>query len=131
MPESEIINQELSIDSRIRSQNIEGAKNFEEYWIASVGETLYNKFVNKYTKKMWLVDQNSEIDTFSWSPKGVALKEGNAAAWEGSYSGYPYAADGYNFTLSLVLDVKVFDHDVTKDIQKKYLLWTMKRLFLI
>ena len=46
---------------------------------------------------MWLVDDNQEIDTFGWSPKGVALKDGPRAAWDTAISGYPYAADGYDF----------------------------------
>ena len=32
--------------------------------------------IDKYNKKMWLVDDNKKIDTFNWSPKGVALKDG-------------------------------------------------------
>lgn len=72
------------------------AKNLEEYWIRSVGATLYDKFISKYSKKMWQVDDNRSIDTFNWSPKGVTLKEGPRAAWDTAISGYPYAPDGYN-----------------------------------
>jgi UDP-galactopyranose mutase len=72
------------------------AKNLEEYWIGSVGRTLYDKFIDKYNKKMWQVEDNREIDTFNWSPKGVALKEGPKAAWDTAISAYPYAPDGYN-----------------------------------
>jgi UDP-galactopyranose mutase len=72
------------------------AKNLEEYWVGSVGQTLYDKFIDKYNKKMWLVDDNKKIDTFNWSPKGVAIKSGPRAAWDTAISAYPYAEDGYN-----------------------------------
>jgi UDP-galactopyranose mutase len=72
------------------------ATNLEEYWLRSVGKTLYNKFIDQYSKKMWLVEDNRELDTFNWSPKGVALKEGPRAAWDQAKSAYPYAPDGYN-----------------------------------
>lgn len=72
------------------------AKNLEDYWLRSVGQTLYAKFIDTYSKKMWQVKDNREIDTFNWSPKGVALKEGPRAAWDIAISAYPYAPDGYN-----------------------------------
>jgi UDP-galactopyranose mutase len=79
------------------------AKNLEEFWEASVGKTLYSKFVENYNKKMWLVDDNKVIDNFGWSPKGVALKEGPRESWDDAISAYPIAADGYNkyFDLSV------------------------------
>jgi len=67
----------------------------EDYWINSVGSSLYNKFIKKYSKKMWRMEA-SDIDTFSWSPKGVALKSGPRAAWDTAISAYPYFLDGYN-----------------------------------
>ena len=72
------------------------ARNLEEYWIGSVGKTLFNKFIDKYNKKMWLVDDCKQIDTFNWSPKGVALKDGPRAAWDTAISAYPYAENGYD-----------------------------------
>ena len=47
----------------------EEAKDYEDFWIKSIGPTLYKKFVEKYTKKMWMIDDNKLIDDFSWSPK--------------------------------------------------------------
>ncbi len=95
------------------------AQNLEEYWINSVGPTLYKKFIEQYSKKMWLVGDNRELDTFNWSPKGVALKEGPRAAWDIAKSAYPYAADGYNpyFTLStaqarVLLSTKIESFDL-------------------
>jgi len=43
------------------------AKNLEDYWIGSVGEALYSKFIDRYSKKMWQFKGNKLIDTFSWS----------------------------------------------------------------
>ena len=77
-------------------KGVANAKNLEEYWIGSVGQILYDKFIDQYNKKMWLVDDNRVIDTFNWSPKGVALKTGPRAAWDTAMSAYPYAPDGYN-----------------------------------
>jgi len=81
---------------RQAATGVTAAKNLEDYWIGSVGRTLYEKFIDKYNKKMWLVDDNSVIDTFNWSPKGVTIKSGPRAAWDTAISAYPLAPDGYN-----------------------------------
>jgi UDP-galactopyranose mutase len=91
MPDSSLINREL-----LSLKGVADSKNLEDYWIGSVGKTLYNKFINTYSKKMWQVNDNRDIDTFNWSPKGVALKEGNRAAWDNAISGYPFASNGYD-----------------------------------
>jgi len=96
MPEQKQINEELNIDKEKKALSIKEAKNFEEYWVASIGETLYSKFIDGYTRKMWNVKSNKEIDTFNWSPKGATLKEGPRAAWDSALSGYPYALNGYD-----------------------------------
>jgi len=81
----------------LRSLNLaKDAKNFEEFWIKSIGETLYEKFVKNYSKKMWQIDDNKIIDDFSWSPKGVTVKEGEKAAWDTAISAYPIAFNGYD-----------------------------------
>jgi UDP-galactopyranose mutase len=72
------------------------ARNFEEYWINSIGRTLYDKFVDRYSRKMWLIDDNKRIDDFTWSPKGVTIKEGPRAAWDTAISAYPIAFNGYD-----------------------------------
>ncbi|MEO8629534.1 MAG: FAD-dependent oxidoreductase, partial [Betaproteobacteria bacterium] len=72
------------------------AKNFEEFWIYSIGETLYRKFIDRYSRKMWLIDSNNQIDDFTWSPKGVTIKEGARAAWDTAISAYPIAFNGYD-----------------------------------
>jgi UDP-galactopyranose mutase len=91
MPDSDEIQRELN-----QLKGVANAKNLEEYWIGSVGKILYKKFIDTYSKKMWRVTDNTSIDTFNWSPKGVALKEGTRAAWDTAISGYPYAANGYD-----------------------------------
>jgi len=77
------------------AHGVEESKNFEEFWINSVGTTLYEKIVKNYTKKMWQMEP-SQIDTFKWSPKGVTIKDGPRAALDNCMSGYPIAKDGYN-----------------------------------
>ncbi len=91
MPDNDLIAAE-----RKAAVGVANAKNLEEYWIGSVGQRLYDKVIDKYNKKMWLVDDNKRIDTFNWSPKGVTIKSGPRAAWNTAMSAYPYAPDGYN-----------------------------------
>ena len=100
MPESETILNELE-----NRHGIAESKNFEEYWINSVGKTLYNKMINGYTKKIWQVEDNKEIDTFNWSPKGATIKDGPKQAWNEAISAYPYAEDGYNSYFDSVMDI--------------------------
>lgn len=72
------------------------ASDYEDFWKKSVGDTLYKKFIETYTKKMWMINDNSIIDDFSWSPKGVAIKRGAREGWDTAISAYPTAIDGYN-----------------------------------
>jgi UDP-galactopyranose mutase len=78
------------------AHGVDQAKNFEEFWINSVGKKLYEKIVKNYTEKMWQMEP-SKIDTFKWSPKGVTIKDGPRAALDNCMSGYPIARDGYNY----------------------------------
>ncbi len=91
MPDRDKIHQELEMLS-----GVENVKNLEEYWIGSVGKTLYSKFIDQYSKKMWAVKSNAEIDTFNWSPKGAALKTGPKAAWTEAISAFPIKENGYD-----------------------------------
>lgn len=76
--------------------NSEEPKDFEEYWINKVGPTLYNMFVNQYSKKMWMIDSNKTFDIFKWSAKDKPIETGSKEAYKGSYIGYPIPIDGYN-----------------------------------
>ena len=96
MPDYKLINNEIQEIKNSEYAGVKKAKNLEDYWIASVGNRLYSKMIEQYNKKMWLVEDNKEIDTFNWSPKGVTLKEGPRAAWDNVISGYPYDENGYD-----------------------------------
>ena len=93
MPDKNKIKKELSKKSELKIKN---SKNMEDYWINSIGKTLYGKTIEKYNKKMWLVNNNKKIDTFRWSPKGATLKSGPRAAWDKAISAYPIKFNGYN-----------------------------------
>ena len=69
---------------------------FEEYWIQRVGRTLYDLFVNGYSKKMWMVESNKMFDIFKWSAKDKPIETGTREAYKGSYLGYPVGLPGYN-----------------------------------
>ena len=45
MPDSDQIQAELG---HVTLEGVADARNLEEFWIASVGRTLYDKFINKY-----------------------------------------------------------------------------------
>ena len=79
-------------------------KNLEDFWIKSVGNTLYEKFVKYYTQKMWLTKDNKTIDNFGWSPKGVTIKDGGRESWGSAISAYPIAPNGYNDYFDLATD---------------------------
>lgn len=107
MPEKDKILSELAAVKKIIDEDANGAgllnqkgpagaKNLEEFWVRSVGRTLYKKFIDGYSKKMWKLEDNRMIDDFSWSPKGVALKQGAREAWDNAISAYPIAPNGYD-----------------------------------
>lgn len=116
MPDHEQIQKELK-----QCSGVENAKNMEEYWIRSVGPTLYSKFIDDYSKKMWQVKSNTEIDDFNWSPKGVAIKDGPKAAWTEAISAFPKTLNGYNDLfdkttqgVSVLLNTTISDYDISK-----------------
>ena len=61
MPDKDAIYEELK---SIIEDAIHSSKNLKDYWISSVGKTLYGKFVDGYSKKMWQIDDNKKIDYF-------------------------------------------------------------------
>ncbi len=93
MPDKKKIKKELKNKNNFKLKN---SKNMEDYWINSIGKTLYSKTIKNYNKKMWLVNDNKKIDTFKWSPKGATLKSGPRAAWDKAISAYPIKFNGYN-----------------------------------
>jgi UDP-galactopyranose mutase len=53
-------------------------------------------FIEKYTRKMWRVEDETVIDDFTWSPKGVAIKRGPREGWDNAISAYPRDLTGYD-----------------------------------
>jgi UDP-galactopyranose mutase len=104
MPDMEQVLQQIE-----KKNEPENATNLEDYWVRSVGGILYSKFVETYSKKMWQVSSNRELDDFAWSPKGVALNtRDTTAAWTEAISAFPLANDGYDqFFLRATKDVEV------------------------
>lgn len=91
MPDAAEIHGELrSLD------NSKEPANFDEYWLQRVGRRLYDKFVNNYSKKMWMIDDNKIFDIFKWSAKDKAIETGTKEAYKGSYIGYPVNLNAYN-----------------------------------
>lgn len=86
------------IRGELAAAGVKSPQNLEEYWLQSVGPTLYGKFVKNYSEKMWGGIDNRTITDFGFTPKGVAIKApgANVAAWSEALSGFPLAADGYN-----------------------------------
>jgi len=116
MPECEQIEEELEV-----AHGAAAARNLEEYWIGSVGRTLYEKMVKGYTEKMWMLPEARMLDDFGWSPKGVALKEGPRACWDSAISAYPVAPNGYDdyFDIAtagtkVLLNTTITDYDLEK-----------------
>ncbi len=118
MPDKKKIKNELKKNSRKKIE----AKNLEEFWLKSIGPTLYGKIIDNYNKKMWLVNSNKKLDTFNWSPKGYTIKKGSRAAFDDHISCYPYASDGYNKYfdhIKKIKNVKIFFKSILKNINLK------------
>lgn len=90
--------------------NSEEPKDFEEYWLNRIGRTLYDMFVNNYSKKMWMIEDNRIFDIFKWSAKDKPIESGPKGTYKDSIIGYPYANDGYNH----YFDVMTAEVDVCK-----------------
>lgn len=79
--------------------------NFEEFWIARVGPTLYAKYIREYNKKAWLVQSNTEMDFgFEATVKRRPLESGDRYEFRDWYNCYPIAPDGYNRFFDLALE---------------------------
>jgi len=84
MPDKEKIDQELR-----ERPHPSTARNFEEYWIYSVGATLYDKFVKNYSKKMWQIESNTALTDFKFDGKGVQLRTGTKEVRPEFFISYP------------------------------------------
>lgn len=101
MPDKKKIKNEIKL-----AKNVAQSKNLEEFWIRSIGKTLFNKTIKEYNKKMWQVNSCKEIDSFKWSPKGYTIKKGSQAAFDDRISMYPTEKDGYNTYFDLIPKIK-------------------------
>ena len=118
MPDKKKIKTELKNKKILK---INKSQNLEEYWINSIGKTLYEKVIKDYNKKMWMTNDVSKIDTFNWSPKGATLKKSNdtTEAWEKKniFSCYPIKLNGYNDYFDMLhkkKDVKILLNSTVK-----------------
>jgi len=120
MPDKEKIFKELKLSGSEDLRN----SNFEEWVVYSLGPTLYDKFFETYSKKMWQIESNRELDaTFGWrevKPKKLTLKTGSRATWDtGKISAFPKKLNGYDdyFRIAtknaeVCLDAKIETYDV-------------------
>lgn len=113
-PDRALIRKELE-----NLSEVDKPKNLEEYWKAKVGPTLYRKFIENYTRKMWQIEPR-EFDDISWSVKGVAIKTGKEkVAWSEAFSGFPEAPNGYDDyfkiatkDVTVLLETKITEFDI-------------------
>ena len=98
-PRAEQIKEELAARDNTREPG-----DFEEYWKQKVGPTIYEMFVEEYSKKMWMIDDNRIFDIFKWSAKDRPIETGSREAYKGSFIGFPIAPDGYNRYYDVMLD---------------------------
>ena len=91
MPDRNAIGQELEA-----RKDPALARNFEEYWIYSVGPTLYEKFVKSYSRKMWQLESNTLLTDFKFDGKGVKLQTGTREVNPHYHVYYPTGLDGWD-----------------------------------
>ncbi len=73
------------------------ANNFEEYWEGSLGNVLYEGFIKNYSKKMWGIEDNTEIDLDNIPVHKNALRQSDEDYFDGEqYTAYPISLTGYN-----------------------------------
>lgn len=84
--------------------NGEAPADLHEYWLQRVGPTIYDMFVDHYSKKMWMVEDNRVFDIFKWSAKDRPIESGTRDAYKGSFIGYPVPADAYNGYFDAMVD---------------------------
>ncbi len=53
-------------------------------------------FVNNYSKKMWMIEDNKIFDIFKWSAKDKCIETGQKGAYKDSIIGYPWGPTAYN-----------------------------------
>ncbi len=91
MPDRNSIQRELA-----ERPPLETARNFEEYWMYSVGPTLYDKFVKQYSQKMWQIETNTVLTDFKFDGKGVELRNGTHQVRPDWFVSYPVSLNGWD-----------------------------------
>jgi UDP-galactopyranose mutase len=95
MPDFNLIKNDLMFEGNNFTN--QKSDNFEDYWLNAIGPTLYNKFVDKYSKKMWTIESNRNLSSnFEWVNRGTPIRDGDDRLYKDQYQGYPQAYDGYN-----------------------------------
>jgi UDP-galactopyranose mutase len=92
---------------RIRAEMAEAAKtakepprNFEEKWVGGVGETLYRKFADAYTRKHWRIPTTTLVDDHTYSgihaDAHATLRTGPHESFPGAHVSYPRSIAGWD-----------------------------------
>lgn len=90
---------------------------FESYWKTAIGPTLYEKFVNNYSKKMWGIESNKNLTAnFEWVNRGTPIRDGDRRLYNDQFQGYPSSKTGYNdFFANALQDVNVITNCMVKE----------------
>lgn len=86
------------------------ASNFEEYWHARVGKTLYERYIKFYNMKAWLLESNTEMEVWDAREsekvkvKPKRFETGSRYEFPDYFQCYPLAKDGYNHFFDYCLD---------------------------
>ncbi len=93
------------------------ATNFEEYQTFSMGQTLYDGFINDYSKKMWGIDDNKELNLDNTPVHKTVLRTKESDYFEGKqYTAYPKNLNGYNdYFDKCVEDCNVYLNSVVEE----------------
>ena len=134
MKDIEKMPDKIEVKKELVKKKVSNPKNLEEFWVQSIGKKLFGKIIDKYNKKMWLVNSCKEIDTFKWSPKGYTIKKGSKAAFDDWISCYPTHKDGYNKYFDKILKIKnlniKFNSKLQKtDLKKRFIIVNGKKYF--
>ena len=98
------------------------ASNIEEYWLSSVGPTLYEKFAKHYNKKMWFVDPKElDMGVPDWASKGALLHTGKKEAFHDWVTAFPDTPNGYDDYFvkatkgaNVLLNTEIEEYDLPK-----------------
>lgn len=96
MPDKEKIRVELKEAEEGRTGS---PVNFEDKWIKGIGETLYRKFAEKYTRKHWQIPTTAIIDEHNYTGLQASfaeLRTGTHRYLDGHIVAYPRSMRGWD-----------------------------------